>query len=820
MSAIPQYSQQVERHKVSDLFVPLTYDDQAKMFFTSDSHIGFGWVSHPITGANETTAEKLNMLMSLAFPAGSCISFTLWASPDIDNYIADMRELRTQSNYGGSAVLKEAIEARAKFFRDGTKKRVSDRVYGVLRDCLVIVTAKIPCAKGGVPSDKEWGKAAELRTSVEKALEGIGLGPAVMTQQIYLHMLGSMLNWGPEASWRDNGPPYDPDLQLNEQLFDFDTDFNLHDNGITLGEKHVRILSPKRYPDYVSLSGMHSMVGDVMHGRDGIAGHFISTMNVYFPDATTERQKQDKKRSMVTYQAMGPIAVLNANLRLKKKDYDLVYQGIENGDRFLKMQHTYVLFSDTEEEATQAVMGMRSYYRDLHFHVQDDKHICLPLFIGALPFGADSDPKAVAFLARHRTVGSSQVANLAPIISDWKGTSNPVMSLISRNQQPMSVDLFESSSNYNFVVAAQSGAGKSFFCNDMIVSYRSIGAKVYVIDVGRSYQKLADVLDGEFMVFSKESQLCLNPFELVKDFEEEGSMLVDMIKAMAAPTVKLGDWESSAIQRTISEVWETSGNQTTIDDVAAVLLSHEDQRARDIGDQLFAFTSKGEFGRWFVGKNNVQFDNNLTVLELEELKGKPHLQIIVLLQLIYQITQDLYLGDRSIPKLILIDESWDLFNKGDIAQFMISAYRRARKYGGAMGIITQSISDLYANEAVGLPMLENSAWMFLLGQKAEAVDYIQKAGRLSLEQGGFNLLKTVQTVSGSYSEIFVYTSSFNGGVAAAIGRLMVPRFNQLLYSTNARETSAIKRYTDAGATVTEAIGAVMRDEQQERSNVN
>jgi len=74
------------------------------------------------------------------------------------------------------------------------------------------------------------------------------------------------------------------------------------------------------------------------------------------------------------------------------------------------------------------------------------------------------------------------------------------------------------------------------------------------------------------------------------------------------------------------------------------------------------------------------------------------------------------------------------------------------------------------------------------------------------------LLKTVQTVRGRFSEIFIYTSSYNGSVAAGIGRLIVSRFAQLLYSTDARELSAIKVYTDQGVPLSDAIQRVIDDE--------
>ena len=51
---------------------------------------------------------------------------------------------------------------------------------------------------------------------------------------------------------------------------------------------------------------------------------------------------------------------------------------------------------------------------------------------------------------------------------------------------------------------------------------------------------------------------------------------------------------------------------------------------------------------------------------------------------------------------------------------------------------------------------ENSANMYLLGQKAETINALKK-GRLPLGEGGYEYLKTVHTVTGVYSEIFFIT---------------------------------------------------------------
>ncbi|ORP14430.1 hypothetical protein B7943_12470, partial [Vibrio cholerae] len=76
--------------------------------------------------------------------------------------------------------------------------------------------------------------------------------------------------------------------------------------------------------------------------------------------------------------------------------------------------------------------------------------------------------------------------------------------------------------------------------------------------------------------------------------------------------------------------------------------------------------------------------------ELEELKGRKHLQQVVLLQLIYQIQQEMYLGERDRRKIVFIDEAWDLLTQGDVGKFIETGYRRFRKYGGSAVTVTQS----------------------------------------------------------------------------------------------------------------------------------
>jgi conjugal transfer ATP-binding protein TraC len=174
------------------------------------------------------------------------------------------------------------------------------------------------------------------------------------------------------------------------------------------------------------------------------------------------------------------------------------------------------------------------------------------------------------------------------------------------------------------------------------------------------------------------------------------------------------------------------------------------------------------------------------------------------LQLIYQIQQAVFLGERGRLKLVIIDEAWDLLKAGEVSVFIEHAYRKFRKYGGSVVIATQSLNDLYGNP-VGQAIAENSANLLLLGQTAEAVEALKASKRLDLADGGYTALKSAHTLAGVYSEIFVKSEAGSG-----IGRLVVSDFQKLLYSTDPNDWQAIEQERRRGLSLLEAIRAVLQ----------
>ncbi|MEY5163343.1 ATP-binding protein, partial [Salmonella enterica subsp. enterica serovar Corvallis] len=335
---------------------------------------------------------------------------------------------------------------------------------------------------------------------------------------------------------------------------------------------------------------------------------------------------------------------------------------------------------------------------------------------------------------------------------------------------------------------------------------------VWCIDVGDSYKNICETYQGDYLDFNPKTRPCLNFFELIEDYfgesEDDDSsggeedLIIGLLSVMAAPKEGLNSFEESRLKQHVADLVRVHKKLTTVDMVADSLLKDEDKDIKRIGHQLYPFTSAGQYGKYFVGKNNIDFKNPFTVLELSRLESSEHLKQVVLLQLIYQIQQDMFMGDRSQMKLVIIDEAWALLS-GNIGAFIEKGYRRFRKYNGAAITITQSINDIY-KDSIGKSIADNSAFMLLLGQSESAVNEAEANKRLALDEAGYRFLKTVRSTKGVYSEIFVISKAGQG-----ICRLVVDPFSLLLYSTDPKDVAAIKDRKSRGINTEEAINEIL-----------
>lgn len=824
--------------KLSVLSPVIGYDAETKLFFMDDRTIGFGFVCDPIPGGGDELNTQVQSFINLDFPEHTTISFMLYRSPDLDSQLDQVLTLR---NGFYDQLLTPLLYQRINFLREHSKKPLVTNYKGQSYDCGLIVdiklfiTIKIPVRNGLAPTDNEKLEITELQRRAYASLADTGFCPREMNASMYLRVMGTLINWQPCRSWEKSVIKPDPTIPLCDQFFDPDSDLDDSDETRSFiglcqrydnknkkkGEDdfqcYAQVMSPRTYPAMMYFGNAIMYAGDFTgRGRSAnIAGNYCVVSTIHVINHTKTFDNFKKKRSL-TGKASFSSVLLRARPEMATaiKDYDEIYNAVENGGKLLQMTFSVIIFAKTKQAMIDMSQAMQQYFATMNFKLMVDRYVQREMFTNCLPFSVDRKFMFGMEARRYNTFTTNIATTLLPLMSEWKGTGRGHVSLISRTGQLMTLSLQDSNTNNNALIAAESGSGKSFFTNELMSMYMSAGARVWIIDIGRSYLKLCNTLHGEFISFQQDHLPCLNPFRMINNIEDEHDFIIAILEAMISPREKLTSQQESVLTQIFDSLWTQKGREATIDDIRDGLneyaKTNNDMRIRDMATQIYPFTTKGSYGQVFNGDDPITFNNRFTVLELEELNGMPQLRQVVLLQLIFQIQQAIFLSRKSgQKKLVMIDEAWDLLKEGHTAKFMEAAYRKFRKYDASAIIATQSVADLYnaADNQIGQAIAANSAFNFLLGQKEQTVEQVKEKKQLTLSDAGFEQLKTVRTVKGVYSEIFLQSNAGTG-----IGRLIVSDFEKLMFSTDPTDIARINYYVQMGATYSDAINQILVDE--------
>lgn len=818
---------QFNENEASRLFRPLAFDNSQDLFLCDDTTVGFSFLCTPIAGWNNSVLSSIQLMLSQdEYPTGSLLSFTLWASPDIKSHLKASDDLRLLCK---DALMMKAHNASLGFMWGGTEHPIETRQLTKARNFQLLVTFKMPISDIEI-SEFESEKAHSIQRLMKERLIQSAMNPIALSNVNLTNIMNSIINWGKNAEWKHcQDVPVDSTRPLNEQFVEYETELTEHDDGLTLGNSkeqvHLKMLTAKRLPRNTQFGAAYKWFGDPFDGQGCVSQNFIITTNISFLDQNKTKGRLEAKKSHYIKSTFSALTQFAPKIKDMKADLEEITSSFEAGEKAVSVSISAGVFGRTEEEAADGVTKLQSYMRQAGLVMVKENAFALPSFINMLPFGQCS--QAVKTSKRYFTLSTKYIPYIIPVFSEWKGTRTPTLSFVSRTGQVMSMDLFDSETNFNTLIYAESGSGKSFLTNEIIRAYLSTGNKAWAIDAGESYKKLSASLDGNFTAFEGESedeakQLSCNPFTMIpendpKAFRDSLEMLAGCILAMAFTSSSPTDLQASEVERILLAVWNEKGRSALIDDVADACKADSDQRVQDIGKQLYAFTTKGQFGHYFDKPHNIEFTGNFNVLELDGLSKTPRLQAVVLFMLIVQISHSMYeefKHDRSIKRLVIIDEAWDLLaNSMAVAEFMEKGFRRFRKYNGAGIVVTQSINDLQKTDA-GKAIAENAANSLILKQKESTIASVEKDDLMSIGKAGYRLLKKIKTQKGHYSEIF-----FNTNQGMGIGRLIVDPLRILMYSTTADDNKMIDDYVKRGYELQDAMAKVVEDKRMLRFKI-
>ena len=337
---------------------------------------------------------------------------------------------------------------------------------------------------------------------------------------------------------------------------------------------------------------------------------------------------------------------------------------------------------------------------------------------------------------------SDPLSSIFPFTSFDLTSDNGILYGINRHNS--SLILFDrfSLENYNSVVFAKSGSGKSYGTKLEILRSLMFGIDVIVIDPEREYQQLTEATDGRSFNISLSSEHHINPFDLPAVQEDENpkdilrNNIITLVGMFRIMLNGLTPEEDSIVDRTIAETYalkditgETDFSNATppvLSDFETVLMGMEGS------DSLVERLAKYTRGSWsgFINQpTNIDINRQFVVFSVRDMEDE--LKPVAM----YIITHHIWNAIRHNLKkrLLIIDEAWWMMKSEDTASFLYALAKRGRKYYLGVATITQDVED-FLRSPYGRPILTNSSLQLLLKQSPTTVDILQKTFNLTDEE--------------------------------------------------------------------------------------
>lgn len=744
------------------------YDPASGLFVNRDS-IAIAFEVMPITGADDETAKRLHTLFT-ALPADTGLQILLYGSPNLEAELLAYQALRDTANAPDAvkAVTSDLIAAKIEHIRRGTRGPVFRNEPYTLRNLRAMVTITRP---ESLQSPGALTRLQSIRDATQHAFRAAEFVVTEVDPQGLIDFLYPILNPHRALQKTELAPPmrYDRSKPLCAQLQFPGTRVRAEADGLRVDDGSpesaiaCRSFSVLSYPASAELWEMGGVIGDLANPLLQYPCPFLICMGAMVLDYEKAKLKAQMKTVRSRQNAKSQMAEYAPELQAQDRDWQLMMNHLTEGGSVVSMYHEIVLFAPPAliEEACQAA---DSIWKVRGFTLAENRMQHLVSLYSALPMTLTKDLFGdLKAFQRVSTKFDRNAIDTAPLLGEWRGTGRPVVLLFGRRGVPCLLDLFKGE-NYNAAIAGTSGSGKSVLANEIVFSYRSIGARIWIIDKGRSYERTVDYLGGEQLVFSLKDPVCINPFSWVTDFREWQQTLGPLVAKMAQAKEP---YAVSLIGQAITLAWEAEGNAATITTVQSMLgtrfknaAGHPDPVAHELGVRLSPFTKGGMYEPFFEGPATIDLDSDLIVLELDDLGNARDLQAVVMHLLMDRITYEMYRatnqGDGR-SKICLIDEAVDLFRGADSADFIQAGYRRARKYDGAFITATQGISDYFEEEGIRAAYT-NAHWKLILRQDPDVFGQLLERREVTLAPAEVALIKKLRMEKNKFSECLVRSS--------------------------------------------------------------
>ena len=825
MSILPQgtslptkvWESTFQRYKFSNYIPYESYDDVTSIYRTNLNEYGAILEIVPRILMGTQTAVTFQELLE-KIPDDIDLQIVMFGSRNnnelIDNWIFEHQK-RANAGDEYANVLTKAVQNMAEHHRDNHSRSVSRRMQARLRNIRVFV-----CVKG-----KDKGVVSSTRGFVRDLLRSNNFAPSELLPEKLKPIAWEIFNGQYPL---DEIPEYDERKELNLQLIAPNTKITFSDTHVNMGGRYWKNMSPLSYSKYATINDFGDKLGDYLSSvmdTNQFNDSFLLTLNV---KRLPKKERDGIKKSHDIIMAQ-PWGERFREFWKRKNESGDILDRIQNQEHLYTFDMNVICSGETEEEMEANAETIRSYwnkggeYSAVRLASTDSIHQLA--FMAALPLGVTNEYYETT--QKYDKRFGEEIAQFLPLESDWRGT-NPNLLLYSRRAQLSGLDVFVSNNNFNGYVIATSGAGKSVLLNNLAMTSYARDNMVFIVDIGGSFAKLCEVVGGQYIEPDPNNPKSFNPFS---DIKTEGQ-LNDDLEYLSGFIYMLGATKSIAksdevekliktkIQKLIVELYKDYGNKLETTYLRDALQKEDDPRFKDFSDQLGAYSRGGLYEKFFCGPSEIDLQKEFIVAEMGKIENDEGIRDPLIMMLLYHVGNKMYHGTHGKKMQIIMDECHKFLGKNArMDDFIEQAYRRARKHGASIIIATQGFDDVYnAGEGklskAGVAIINNSAWKFFLKQTGTSINMLINSNVFNFSPLEEDLLRSVHTEKGEFSEIFIITPD----EAKMVMRLVMDRFFYYMTSTDTNDKAKIKKMQEVhGVDMATGIELLIQEEMKEKN---
>ena len=256
------------------------------------------------------------------------------------------------------------------------------------------------------------------------------------------------------------------------------------------------------------------------------------------------------------------------------------------------------------------------------------------------------------------------------------------------------------------------GGGKSF-CNNLIVFYSVLfGGQAVILDPKsergnwkETLPEIAHEINIVNLTSDKENAGLLDPFVIMKNVKDAESLAIDILTFLTGISSRDGE-KFPVLRKAVRAV--TQSDQRGLLHVIDELRREDTAIARNIADHIDSFTDY-DFAHLLFSdgtvKNAISLDNQLNIIQVADLVLPDkdttfeeyttiELLSVAMLIVISTFALDFIHSDRSIFKIVDLDEAWAFLNVAQGETLSNKLVRAGRAMQAGVYFVTQSSGDV------------------------------------------------------------------------------------------------------------------------------